>query len=61
MDGVPNYKFIKVANHELNKNDATILTNVYGGVVSYAQLTLTPVVYTNISIHTWIPPVNPDI
>ena len=55
IEGVPSYEDIKILNDELTGNAVTITTNLGGGLVGYAQLTLTAAVYANISLHAWVP------
>jgi len=61
IEGVPSYEDIKILNDELTGNAVTITTNLGDGLVGYARLTLTAAVYANISLHAWVPPVNPGI
>ena len=61
IEGAPTYEAIKILNDELTGNAVTITTNLGGGLVGYARLTLTPAVYATICPHPWIPPVNPGI
>ena len=55
---VATYKSIKFFNNKLTGNDVTIATNLGCGMVGYAQLTLTPAAYTNISNVRWTAPTN---
>ena len=59
IEGVPSYEDIKILNDELTSNAVTVTTNLGGGLVGYARLTLTEAVYANICPHPWVPPDNP--
>ena len=61
IEGVPSYEDIKILNDELTGNAVTVTTNLGGGVVGFARLTLTAAIYSTICPHAWVNPPNPGI
>ena len=55
------YESMKLVNNEITGNAVTAPTNLACGNFVYTCITLTPSVYTNISIDAWVPPPNPSI
>ena len=61
IEGIPSYEDIKIVNDELTGNAVTVTTNLGGGLVGYARLTLTAAVYATICPLAWVSPVNPGV
>ena len=59
IHGVPTGKSIKTCNNELTGNAVLIATNLGCGTVGYAQLTLSPAAYANLTPTRWASPTNP--
>ena len=59
--GMPDYESIETLNDELTANAYIVQISLGCGTVGYSRLTLTPAVYSTLSIAAWISPPNPGV
>lgn len=61
IQGRPDFKSIRSLHEKLNENAGSVDCNFGGGRHGWLGLTISPVMYLQLTGHQFIPPVNPGI
>ena len=59
IQGTPDYASLKVINDEMTENGASVHSNLGGGQLGHASLTLTPAIMGTLTTTAFLPPPNP--